>query len=106
MYYFVGRMMVLQPDGEQTFVRGVPYHPMLPPGPGLYTLREPSLPAKVAAGARSGVAKLGAGGAAGAAKVPLPLSLLGLRPFEGVTMLSKDIWQYATDCLLMSSYSL
>ncbi len=72
MYYFMGKMMVLQPDGEHTFVRGEGDHPMLPPGPGLYTLRKPSLPSLVAAGARSGVAKVGADGAA---KVPAPLCL-------------------------------
>lgn len=69
MYYFLGKMIVLQPAKEQTFVKGEPYHPMLPPGPGLYTLREPSLLSSVASGARAKVSKLGSEGAAKAAKV-------------------------------------
>ena len=49
MYYFLGKMFVLQPDDGHSFVRE-PDHPMLPSGPGLYTLQEPS---KLASGARS-----------------------------------------------------
>lgn len=49
MYYFLGKMFVLQPDDDHSFVRE-PDHPMLPPGPGLYTLQEPS---KLASGART-----------------------------------------------------
>lgn len=69
MYYFLGKMLVLQPDREHTFVKGEPDHPMLAPGPGLYTLREPSLLSSVASGARAKASKLGSEGAAQAAKV-------------------------------------
>lgn len=41
MYSAVGTTLILQPDSAHTFVRE-PDHPMLPPGPGLYTLRPPS----------------------------------------------------------------
>ena len=41
MYYFLGRTLVLQPDEAQRFVYGGADHPMLPPGPNLYALREP-----------------------------------------------------------------
>ena len=41
MYYFLGRMLVLQPDEAQRFVYGGADHPMLPPGPNLFALREP-----------------------------------------------------------------
>jgi hypothetical protein len=43
MFNFVGQVMVLQPDAELTFVGGEGYHPMLPPGPGLFLVREPSV---------------------------------------------------------------
>lgn len=43
MYYPLGRTLVLQPDAEQSFVYGNTDHPMLPPGPNLFTLREPEL---------------------------------------------------------------
>lgn len=43
MYNFVGQTLVLQPDEEQVFVGGESYHPMLPPGPGLFLVREPSV---------------------------------------------------------------
>lgn len=33
--------MVLQPDSWHSFVAGDPYHPMLPPGPDIYSLVEP-----------------------------------------------------------------
>ena len=71
MYYFMGKMMVLQPDAEHTFVRGEAEasHPMLPPGPGLYTLREPSLVASITSDARRRLARVGSSGAAQAAKV-------------------------------------
>ena len=65
----MGKMMVLQPDSEHTFVRGEADHPMLPPGPGLYTLREPSLMSSVASSMRERVSQLGSEGAAHAAKV-------------------------------------
>lgn len=51
MYYFLGRVIALQPDPEVSFVRGEPGHVMLPPGPGLYTLAEPSLLAAAASAA-------------------------------------------------------
>jgi hypothetical protein len=76
MYYFLGKMIVLQPDEEHTFVKGEPGHPMLPPGPGLYTLREPSLLSAVADGARAKVTKLGSEGAAHAAQVSCPVLAL------------------------------
>ncbi|PNW85580.1 hypothetical protein CHLRE_03g193500v5 [Chlamydomonas reinhardtii] len=41
LYYFVGRMCILQPDAWHSFVGGDPEHPMLPPGPELYALAEP-----------------------------------------------------------------
>ncbi len=44
MYYIIGKIIVLQPDAELTFVGGEGYHPMLPAGPGLFTLREPTPP--------------------------------------------------------------
>jgi hypothetical protein len=69
MYYFLGKMLVLQPDTQHTFVKGEPDHPMLAPGPGLYTLREPSLLSTVASGAHAKATKLGSEGAAQAAKV-------------------------------------
>jgi len=40
LYYFVGRMMVLQPDQWHSFVNNEPYHPLLPPGPGCFALGE------------------------------------------------------------------
>ena len=41
MYYPLGRTLVLQPDEAQSFVYGNTDHPMLPPGPNLFTLRDP-----------------------------------------------------------------
>jgi hypothetical protein len=41
MYNALGRTLVLQPDEAQSFVFGGADHPMLPPGPNLYTMREP-----------------------------------------------------------------
>lgn len=41
MYYSLGRTLILQPDEAQSFVFGGADHPMLPPGPNLFTLREP-----------------------------------------------------------------
>lgn len=32
---------MLQPDAEQRFVYGATDHPMLPPGPNLFTVRDP-----------------------------------------------------------------
>lgn len=43
LYYFVGRMTLLQPSLDQSFVHDEPYHPMLPPRPEAFTLAEPSL---------------------------------------------------------------
>ena len=44
LYYFLGKMLVLQPDAEHRFVHASEaQHPMLPPGAGLYTLRTPGL---------------------------------------------------------------
>lgn len=43
LYYFVGRMIVLQPDRSfNSFVNNDPDHPMLPPGPQLLYLADPS----------------------------------------------------------------
>ena len=42
-YYFVGRMIVLQPDALwHSFVSSEGDHPMLPPGPGLLYLADPA----------------------------------------------------------------
>ncbi|KAG2498160.1 hypothetical protein HYH03_003917 [Edaphochlamys debaryana] len=43
LYYFVGRMCILQPDSWHTFVGSDPYHPMLPAGPEAYLLEEAPL---------------------------------------------------------------
>ena len=40
MYHQLGRILILQPDEEHNFVCGEADHPMLPPGPNLYALRE------------------------------------------------------------------
>lgn len=43
MYFFVGKMMVLQPDKEHRFIsKDEPYHEMLPAQPGLWILRQPT----------------------------------------------------------------
>lgn len=43
MYFFVGKMMVLQPDKEHRFIaKDEPYHDMLPAHPGLWVLRQPN----------------------------------------------------------------
>lgn len=43
MYFFVGKMMVLQPDREHRFIgKSEPYHDMLPAQPGLWILRQPT----------------------------------------------------------------
>eukprot|EP00798_Chlamydomonas_sp_ICE-L_P013973 gene13973-19916_t len=42
LYYFLGRMIVMQAHSDLTFVRGDKPHPMLPPGPGVYKLAPPS----------------------------------------------------------------
>ena len=56
MYFFVGKMLVLQPDIEHNFVRpGEEYHPMMPSGPGLYTLRTPTALDAMAATAKKEV---------------------------------------------------
>lgn len=42
MYFFIGKMMVLQPDRDHSFVyRNEMYHDMLPAKPGLWVLRQP-----------------------------------------------------------------
>ncbi|GLI69207.1 hypothetical protein VaNZ11_013780, partial [Volvox africanus] len=38
LYYFVGRMCILQPDSWHTFMANEADHPMLPPGPELFTI--------------------------------------------------------------------
>lgn len=46
MYFFVGKMMVLQPDKEHRFIaKDEPYHDMLPAHPGLWVLRQPNVTA-------------------------------------------------------------
>ncbi|BDA46183.1 probable phospholipase A1 PLIP3, chloroplastic [Coccomyxa sp. Obi] len=87
MYYFLGKMLVLQPDQDHTFVKGEPDHPMLPMGPGLYTLREPSLLSTVASGARAKATKLGSEGAAQAAKVAKSAASLARMGRRGATHL-------------------
>ena len=43
MYFFVGKMMVLQPDKEHRFIgKDETYHDMLPAQPGLWVLRRPT----------------------------------------------------------------
>lgn len=43
MFDFVGKVLVLQPEEGASFVaRGERPHPMLPPQPGLFVLREPT----------------------------------------------------------------
>jgi hypothetical protein len=49
MFDFIGQVWVLQPEEEATYVAGEGYHPLLPPGPGLYLVREPT-PLTAAAG--------------------------------------------------------
>ncbi|KAK9906702.1 hypothetical protein WJX75_006470 [Coccomyxa subellipsoidea] len=87
MYYFLGKMLVLQPDTQHTFVKGEPDHPMLAPGPGLYTLREPSLLSTVASGAHAKATKLGSEGAAQAAKVAKSAASLARLGRRGATHL-------------------
>lgn len=41
MFNFIGKMMVLQPSADASFVYGEGNHPLLPPVPGLYVVREP-----------------------------------------------------------------
>lgn len=42
MYFFVGKMLILQPDRDHDFVhRNEMYHDMLPARPGLWVLRQP-----------------------------------------------------------------
>ncbi|EFJ41746.1 hypothetical protein VOLCADRAFT_98293 [Volvox carteri f. nagariensis] len=40
LYYFVGRMCILQPDSWHSFTANDPDHPMLPPGPELFALTD------------------------------------------------------------------
>ena len=43
MFDFIGRIMILQPDAALPFVAGPEeQHPMLPAGPGLYMVQDPS----------------------------------------------------------------
>eukprot|EP00193_Tetraselmis_chui_P001022 CAMPEP_0177764746 /NCGR_PEP_ID=MMETSP0491_2-20121128/7581_1 /TAXON_ID=63592 /ORGANISM="Tetraselmis chuii, Strain PLY429" /LENGTH=724 /DNA_ID=CAMNT_0019280965 /DNA_START=198 /DNA_END=2368 /DNA_ORIENTATION=+ len=51
LYSFVGRMMVLQPGSDLTFTGTEGYHPMMPSGAGLYTMRDPTLRDALPAGA-------------------------------------------------------
>jgi len=65
MYTFVGRLVVLQPDAAHAFVKGereAAGHPLLPPGPGLYTLREPALLPGAGASGANNIAPLVRGG--------------------------------------------
>ena len=65
MYTFIGRLVVLQPDASHAFVRGKKEregHPLLPPGPGLYTLREPALLPGTGASGANNIAPLVRGG--------------------------------------------
>ncbi|GIM12074.1 hypothetical protein Vretimale_15508 [Volvox reticuliferus] len=41
LYYFVGRICILQPDSWHTFMANEADHPMLPPGPELFVLTDP-----------------------------------------------------------------
>lgn len=44
MFNFVGKMIVLQPDAESSFVAaGEGYHAMLPQKPGMFVVREPTV---------------------------------------------------------------
>ncbi|KAL4443837.1 hypothetical protein ABPG75_011574 [Micractinium tetrahymenae] len=49
MFDFIGKMMVLQPEAEASFVGGEGHHPLLPPGAGLFLVREPAALSSVAA---------------------------------------------------------
>ncbi|KAK9818157.1 hypothetical protein WJX72_007963 [[Myrmecia] bisecta] len=60
LYYFVGKMLVLQPEADHSFVKGDGFHPMLPAGSGLYTLRQPTVLSSVAATARERVSQAAA----------------------------------------------
>lgn len=42
MFDFIGKAMVLQPADSHTFAAREGDHPLLPPGPGLYVVREPT----------------------------------------------------------------
>lgn len=42
LYYFVGSMLVLQPDIWHSFVNNEPFHPMLPSAPGLFHIAAPA----------------------------------------------------------------
>ena len=43
MYFFVGKMMILQPDRDHKFIgQNEQYHDMLPSHPGLWVLRQPN----------------------------------------------------------------
>ena len=77
MYYFLGRMIVLQPDPEASFARGEPGHIMLPPGPGLYTMAEPSL---LAAAASAAASQVPASPAAAATGLSTPLGANNISP--------------------------
>jgi hypothetical protein len=52
MYNFIGKMLVLQPDQSLTFASQEPCHPMLPEGPGIYSLVQPYLVSTIMAKAR------------------------------------------------------
>ena len=51
MYNFIGKMLVVQPAQALTFV-SEPDHPMLPEGPGMFSLVEPYLVSTIMARAR------------------------------------------------------
>lgn len=61
MYSFVGKMLVLQPDSNVTFVKGEGYHPSLPAQPGLFLMRQPSVLGSAVAAAASEVAAVAGG---------------------------------------------
>ena len=60
LYYFLGKMLVLQPDAEHRFVHASEaQHPMLPPGAALYTLRTPGLATTLVRSVSSECLKMG-----------------------------------------------
>lgn len=61
MFNFVGQVLVLQPDAEHPFVGGEGYHPMLPPSPNLFMIRQPSVLGAVQVRGRPHWAALGWG---------------------------------------------
>ena len=60
LYYYVGRLIVLQPDSWNSFVGEGDDHPLLSPGPGLYYLSDPEAGAVPKSPNQSVPAKAGA----------------------------------------------